>query len=106
MMEQISSLRRGIGTPQQIAEVVRRYDAVGVDQIVFSVQIGRNRHEHICESLELFAREVMPEFVEGREARESAKSARLAKPIAAALAKTARGPQDVSDFVIEPELAG
>ena len=25
-------------------------------------QAGSNTHEHICESLELFAREVMPEF--------------------------------------------
>jgi len=25
-------------------------------------QAGKNTHEHICESLELFAREVMPEF--------------------------------------------
>ena len=27
-------------------------------------QAGKNTHEHICESLELFAREVMPEFHE------------------------------------------
>jgi len=25
-------------------------------------QAGKNRHEHICESLELYAQEVMPEF--------------------------------------------
>ena len=25
-------------------------------------QAGKNSHEHICESLELFAKEVMPEF--------------------------------------------
>ena len=25
-------------------------------------QAGKNTHEHICESLELFAQEVMPEF--------------------------------------------
>ncbi len=33
-----------------------------VDSIILLNQAGRNRHEHICESLELFAREVMPEF--------------------------------------------
>jgi alkanesulfonate monooxygenase SsuD/methylene tetrahydromethanopterin reductase-like flavin-dependent oxidoreductase (luciferase family) len=106
MMEQIGSLRRGIGTPAQIADIVRRYAAVGVDQIVFSVQIGRNQHEHICESLELFAREVMPEFAEGRGARDSAKRDRLAAPCARALASVDRTPADVSDFVISPELAG
>ena len=35
-------------------------------------QAGRNRHEHICESLELFAAEVMPEFHDhGAGARRS-----------------------------------
>ena len=33
-----------------------------IDQVVLLNQAGRNTHEHICESLELFAREVMPEF--------------------------------------------
>ena len=34
-------------------------------------QAGKNAHEHICESLELFAKEVMPEFV-GREPEHQA----------------------------------
>ena len=50
--------------PTQIRELVRRYEAAGVDQLIFVSQAGRNRHEHICESLELFAAEVMPEFAE------------------------------------------
>jgi hypothetical protein len=29
---------------------VRRYEAAGVDQVIFVSQAGRNRHEHICES--------------------------------------------------------
>ena len=31
-----------------------------LDQVIFLQQAGRNKHEHICESLELFAAEVMP----------------------------------------------
>ena len=31
-------------------------------QVIFLNQAGRNTHEDICASLELFAREVMPEF--------------------------------------------
>ena len=104
MMEQVGSLRRGIGTPEKIADIVRRYADVGVDQIVFSVQIGRNQHEHICESLELFAREVMPEFTDDRAALELAKRDRLADPVAKALAKVDRTPEDISDFVISPEF--
>ena len=37
-----------------------------MDQTVFIQQGGKNRHEHICESLELFAGEVMPEFQRAR----------------------------------------
>jgi hypothetical protein len=33
-----------------------------VDSIILLNQAGRNQHEHICESLELFAKDVMPEF--------------------------------------------
>ena len=36
-------------------------------------QCGRNKHEDICESLELFAREVMPEFQDRAEASEKEK---------------------------------
>ena len=30
--------------------------------MIFLQQAGRNRHDHICQSLELFAAEVMGEF--------------------------------------------
>jgi hypothetical protein len=71
----------------QIRELVRGYEAAGVDQLVFVSQAGRNRHEHICESLELFAREVMPEFAERADDHERAKLDRLAPAIQAALAR-------------------
>ena len=46
-----------------------------------------NKHEHICESLEIFAAEVMPEF-KGREAeREVRKTEELAPFIKAAMAR-------------------
>jgi hypothetical protein len=40
MMAQVGDLRRRIGIPAQIADIVRRYEAVGVHQIIFSIQIG------------------------------------------------------------------
>ena len=49
------SLRGAIGTPDQVRELLRRYEEAGVDQVIFVAQAGNNRHEHICESLELFA---------------------------------------------------
>ncbi|WP_399895702.1 LLM class flavin-dependent oxidoreductase [Streptomyces sp. BBFR51] len=105
MLEQITALRRGIGTPEQITELLKEYEAAGVDQVIFSVQIGRNRHEHITESLELFAREVLPQFTEGREEREAQKAARLEVAVKEALGRVETPDRDVSDFVIDNELA-
>ena len=58
---------RRIGTPDQVREYLRRYEEAGVDQVIFVLQAGRNRHEHIMESIELFGREVLPEFIERDE---------------------------------------
>jgi len=46
-----------------------RYRQAGVDQVSFVLQAGRNRHDDICESIELFAREVLPRFAEPRPLR-------------------------------------
>jgi alkanesulfonate monooxygenase SsuD/methylene tetrahydromethanopterin reductase-like flavin-dependent oxidoreductase (luciferase family) len=77
----------GIGTPAQVREHLRRYEQAGVDQIIFVQQSGNNRHDHICESLELFAGQVLPEFKERERARQKQKERELAPHIAAALAR-------------------
>ncbi len=82
----LGALRGAIGTPSQIRELCRSYADAGIDQLILVSQAGRNQHEHICESLELFAREVMPEFQEAEAHREAAKAERLAPAVAAALA--------------------
>ncbi len=51
-----------IGSPDTIREKLRKFADSNVDQVILLNQAGRNRHEDICSSLELFAREVMPEF--------------------------------------------
>ncbi|MFN0095227.1 MAG: LLM class flavin-dependent oxidoreductase [Dehalococcoidia bacterium] len=51
-----------VGSPKTIRERIHQFVDSGVDQIILLNQAGKNTHEHICESLELFAREVMPEF--------------------------------------------
>jgi hypothetical protein len=55
-----------IGSPDTIRERLRQYEAAHVDQVILLNQAGKNTHEDICESLELFAEHVMPEF-HGRE---------------------------------------
>ncbi len=51
-----------IGSPQTIRERLRELEAANVDQVILLNQAGKNTHEDICSSLELFARDVMPEF--------------------------------------------
>ena len=58
-------------------EYLRRYEEAGVDQVIFVMQAGRNRHEHIMESIEIFGREVLPEFIERDEAQVKAKQRAL-----------------------------
>ncbi len=83
----LGSLRGAIGTPAQVTDLIARYQAAGVDQVMFVMQAGKNRHEHICESIELFAREVLPRFAEDRAASEAAKADRLAAAVDKALAR-------------------
>jgi alkanesulfonate monooxygenase SsuD/methylene tetrahydromethanopterin reductase-like flavin-dependent oxidoreductase (luciferase family) len=83
----IGSLRGAIGSVDQVRELIRGYQAAGVDQLIFVSQAGKNQHEHICESLELFATEIMPEFHENEAEREARKLERLQPAIDKALAR-------------------
>jgi alkanesulfonate monooxygenase SsuD/methylene tetrahydromethanopterin reductase-like flavin-dependent oxidoreductase (luciferase family) len=51
-----------IGSPETIRRKLREFQATNVDQVILLNQSGKTAHEDICSSLELFAREVMPEF--------------------------------------------
>jgi alkanesulfonate monooxygenase SsuD/methylene tetrahydromethanopterin reductase-like flavin-dependent oxidoreductase (luciferase family) len=82
-----TGLRGATGTPAQLREFLRRYEEAGVDQLIFVLQAGRNRHEHIMESIELFGAEVLPEFAERDEAASAAKAAAFAPAIEAAMAR-------------------
>ena len=77
--------KSGIGTPDDMKTHLRSFQEVGIDQVIFLQQAGRNRHEHICESLELFASDVMPQFKADAAAREKNKNEMLAPYLEAAL---------------------
>jgi alkanesulfonate monooxygenase SsuD/methylene tetrahydromethanopterin reductase-like flavin-dependent oxidoreductase (luciferase family) len=77
----------GIGTPDDIRQHIRAFQAAGVDQVIFLQQAGRNQHDHICQSLELFAAEVMPQFKADAAGREARKQAELAPYLEAAMAR-------------------
>lgn len=96
----LGSLRGAIGTPAQVRELLQRYQAAGVDQVILVSQAGHNKHEHIVESLELFGKAVLPEFLDGLEEREGEKAARLAPYVDAALARRPPPRTSPPDYVI------
>ncbi len=78
---------RGIGTPDEMRAHLRGFAEAGVDQVSFIQQGGRNTHEHICEALELFAHDVMPEFKENEAERQNRKMEELAPYLEQAMAR-------------------
>jgi alkanesulfonate monooxygenase SsuD/methylene tetrahydromethanopterin reductase-like flavin-dependent oxidoreductase (luciferase family) len=100
-----AGLRGAVGSPSQLREYLRRFETCGVDQIIFIMQAGKNRHEHIMEAIELFGRDVLPEFQERDERQRRAKQARLAPAIDAALAAARKpAPELPPNFTI-PAMA-
>jgi hypothetical protein len=69
------------------ARICGTFEESGVDQTVFIQQGGRNRHKDICEALELFAKDVMPEFKAREIEREKHKQEELAPYIEKAMAR-------------------
>jgi len=80
----------GIGTPEDLRKHLRGFQDAGVDQVSFIQQGGNNKHEHICEALELFASDVMPEFKERAEERERQKLEELAPYLERAMERKER----------------
>ena len=66
-----------IGSPATIRERLRKFESTHIDQVILLNQAGKNTHEDICESLELFAREVMPEFQDREDDHQAWKSSVL-----------------------------
>src|SRR4029078_11740486 len=106
LQQGLGSLRGAIGTPDQVRDLCRRYEAAGVDQVIFVLQAGRNRHEHICESLELFGAAVLPEFAAGAGPTDAARDRELEGAIDAALGR--RPPPRVAErgYTIAPTASG
>ena len=87
----ITGLRGAVGTPDQVRDYLRRYEEYGVDQVILASYMGNNRHEDVMESLELFGRAVLPEFID-RDDRASRDRERRLEPLMAKV--MARKPAD------------
>jgi alkanesulfonate monooxygenase SsuD/methylene tetrahydromethanopterin reductase-like flavin-dependent oxidoreductase (luciferase family) len=70
-----------IGSPETLRRKLRKFETSHIDQVILLNQAGCNTHEDICESLELFAREVMPEFHANIPDHEQWKAQVLAREI-------------------------
>jgi alkanesulfonate monooxygenase SsuD/methylene tetrahydromethanopterin reductase-like flavin-dependent oxidoreductase (luciferase family) len=99
----VGSLRGAIGTPKQVNDLLERYEQAGVDEVIFVAQAGRNQHEHICESIELFAREVMPRFVDRENRHATDKRERLASAVERALQRRPPPRPVRVDYTIWPD---
>ncbi len=106
LQQGLGSLRGAIGSPAQVRDLCRRYEAAGVDQLIFVMQAGRNRHEHICESIELFASEVLPEFAQRADEADARRAQRFAPSIEAALARRELPRVADPDYSIAPVASG
>ncbi len=79
---QMNALRGGlIGSPETLRRKLRKFETSHIDQVILLNQAGRTTHEDICESLDLFAREVMPEFHANIPEHEKWKAKVLAREI-------------------------
>lgn len=70
-----------IGSPDTIRKKLREFEKAGIDQIILLNQSGKTSHEDICNSLKLFAEEVMPEFHEREGEHQEWKRAVMAREI-------------------------
>jgi len=89
LMRNVANSRGAIGSVDNVREHIRKFYDIGVDQLVLLQQGGKNKHEHICESMELFAKEIMPEFRDGEEERQKRKMEELAPYIELAFKRKA-----------------
>ena len=67
--------RGGIGSPRRVREWCARYEAAGIDQLMFLLPPVSS--ELILESIELMGRKVIPEFHERDDEVAAAKAKRL-----------------------------
>jgi alkanesulfonate monooxygenase SsuD/methylene tetrahydromethanopterin reductase-like flavin-dependent oxidoreductase (luciferase family) len=100
----LGSLRGAIGTPEQIRNLIKRYEEIGVDQLIFVSQAGKNRHEDICESLELFCKKVMPEFKDRAEKLEAKKIKELSPAIEKALQRREKPKEADSEYRVNATM--
>jgi alkanesulfonate monooxygenase SsuD/methylene tetrahydromethanopterin reductase-like flavin-dependent oxidoreductase (luciferase family) len=63
-----------VGTPEILRRRLREFEEVGIDQVICISQAGKIPHDLLCSSIELFSREVLPEFKDREQSGERRKA--------------------------------
>ena len=70
---------------------MREFEQVGIDQVVCLSQAGRIPHEVLCSSIELFTKEVLPEFKERDQRTAPQQAERRARLSEISMARKPKG---------------
>ena len=76
-----------VGTPDMLRTRLREFESVGIDQVICISQAGKIPHELLCSSMELFSREVLPEFKDRELAGQRKKAEQVDRISAKAMAR-------------------
>jgi alkanesulfonate monooxygenase SsuD/methylene tetrahydromethanopterin reductase-like flavin-dependent oxidoreductase (luciferase family) len=68
-----------VGTPERLRAQLREFEGVGIDQVVCLSQAANIPHELLCSSIELFSKEVLPEFKDRDQKGERQRAERRAR---------------------------
>jgi alkanesulfonate monooxygenase SsuD/methylene tetrahydromethanopterin reductase-like flavin-dependent oxidoreductase (luciferase family) len=68
-----------VGTPERLRAQLREFEGVGIDQVICLSQAANIPHELLCSSIELFSKEVLPEFKDRDQKGERQRAERRAR---------------------------
>jgi alkanesulfonate monooxygenase SsuD/methylene tetrahydromethanopterin reductase-like flavin-dependent oxidoreductase (luciferase family) len=68
-----------VGTPDAIRKTLRDFEDAGIDQVLCISQAGKIPHDLLCSSIELFSKEVLPEFKDRDQSNANQRAALCAR---------------------------
>jgi alkanesulfonate monooxygenase SsuD/methylene tetrahydromethanopterin reductase-like flavin-dependent oxidoreductase (luciferase family) len=79
-----------VGSPERVRRQLLEFEEVGIDQVVCLSQAGKVPHEMLCDSIELFSKEILPEFKDREQRGAKAKAERRARIEEKAMARKSK----------------
>ena len=89
-----------MGSPEKLRRTLREYEDAGIDQVIAVRQVGRLTLDQQCSSLELFSKDVMPEFKQRQLADRTGKAERAARISEKAMARKPHADQPRVEYTI------